>query len=345
MGRKHIKEDGRSRLSCGWLGRVCGLGLFAGICMSPLAYAQNALFAPGRLAATGGITDVDGSAGGGINPWAVIAGYGTNDQIGGSAAYTHVGLPNYGLNDFGVAIGLFDRVEISYAHQQFNLGSTGGALDGAIAGFFGAPVSALPPQLQFGNHYAFKQDIFGAKVRLFGNIVYDQNTLLPEVSVGFHFRHNENDGTIRAIGARPNGVDFYVAASKLFIDGLFNRYTFVDFTLSVTDANQDGLLGFGGLARNGNYERNYTVEPSFSIAQFITRRLAIGYEFRAMPQNQLVGYNALGNAVSKTDPWQDVFAALFINKHLSLTAAYTHLGRIASIPNQNGFYVSLTSSF
>ena len=331
------------RGGAGMVKLAIGVALSCGIVTS--AHAQNALFAPGRLAATGGITDVDGSAGGGINPWAVIAGYGTDDQIGGTVAYTHVGLANYGLNDFAAAIGLYDRVELSYAHQQFNLGSTGAALDGAIAGFFNAPVSALPPQLQFGNNYSFKQDVFGVKVRLLGNIVYDQNTLVPEVSVGFHYRHNENGGTIRAIGARPNGMDFYVAASKLFIDGLFGRYTFVDFTLDVTDANQDGLLGFGGLARDGSYQRNYTVEPAVSVAQFITRRIAVGYEFRAMPQNQLVGYNALGNAVSKTDPWQDVFAAFFINKHLSLTAAYTRLGRIASVPHQNGFYISLTGSF
>jgi hypothetical protein len=313
--------------------------------MTPRAWAQNALFAPGRLAATGGITSVDGSAGGGINPWAVIAGEETNDQIGATAAYTYVNLPNYRLHDFGAAIGLYDRLELSYAHQQLNLGSTGAALDAAIGNFFGAPVSALPAPLQFGNDYSFKQDIIGIKLRLHGHIVYDQHTLIPEISVGLRYHHNENGATIDAIGARPDGMDYYIAASKLFVDGLFGRYTFVNLTLDVTNANQDGLLGFGGVGRNGSYAHNYRLEPGISIAQFITRRVAVGYEFRSMPQNQLVGYNGLGDAVSRTDPWQDIFVAWFINRQLSVTAAYAHLGRIASLPGQNGAYVSLTAGF
>jgi hypothetical protein len=87
-------------------------------CVTPASLAA------GRLAGTGGITSVDGSAGGGINPWAVIAGQETNDQIGGTAAYTYVDLPNYGLHDFGAAIGLYDRLELSFAHQQLTLGRT-----------------------------------------------------------------------------------------------------------------------------------------------------------------------------------------------------------------------------
>jgi hypothetical protein len=313
--------------------------------MTPRVWAQNALFAAGRLAGTGGITSVDGSAGGGINPWAVIAGQETNDQIGATAAYTYLNLPNYRLHDFGAAIGLYDRIELSYAHQQLNLGNTGSALDSAIGNFFGAPVSALPAPLQFGNDYSFKQDIIGVKLRLHGHIVYDQHTLMPEISVGVRYHHNDNGATIDAIGARPDGMDYYIAASKLFIDGLFGRYTFVNLTLDVTNANQDGLLGFGGIGRSGAYVHNYSVEPGLSVAQFTTRRVAVGYEFRAMPQNQLVGYNGLGDVVSRTDPWQDIFVAWFINRNLSVTAAYAHLGHIASLPGQNGAYVSLTAGF
>lgn len=325
-------------------------GLLAGalavsLACAPGAHAQNDLFGSGRLTATGGVTAVDGSAGGGINPWAMIAGYGTNKQIGGSAFYTHIALPNYGLNAYGATLGLFDRVEISYARQGFSLGNTGAQLDNAIGGFFGAPVSALPQPLQLGGNYTFNQDILGLKARLFGDIVYDQGSLLPEVSIGMHYHHSENADTIRALGARPDGSTFYIAASKLFLDGLFGRYTFVNFDLDFTDANQNGLLGFGGIAPNGSYRDEYKVEPAFSVAQFVTRNIAIGYEFRSMPQNQLVGYNALGNAVSRTSDWQDIFVAWFPVKHVSVTAAYARLGTIASIPDQNGFYFSVNASF
>ena len=311
---------------------------------SASARAGTGILGAGRLTATGAVTAIDGSAGGGINPWAVIAGYGTNRQIGGSAFYTHLTLPNFQLNAYGAAIGLFDRVELSYARQDFSLGNTGAQLDGAIAGFFGAPVSGLPAPLQFGANDTLSQDIIGLKVRLFGNIVYDQGTLMPEVSVGVHYHQNDNPATIRALGARANGSTFYVSASKLYLDGLFGRYTFVDFNLNVTDANQNGLLGFGGLDRNGAFRDRYHLEPAFSIAQFITRTMAVGYEFRAMPQNQLVGYNALGDAVSRTSDWQDIFLAYFPAKSVSITAAYARLGAIASVPGQNGLYLSLNAS-
>lgn len=41
-----------------------------------------------RLLATGGVTQIEGAAGGGLMPWAVISGYGTDQQIGGSLFYT-----------------------------------------------------------------------------------------------------------------------------------------------------------------------------------------------------------------------------------------------------------------
>lgn len=315
----------------------------ASLACASAALADNGLFGSGRLTATGAVTAIDGSAGGGINPWAVITGYGTNRQIGGSTFYTHIALPNYQMNAYGAALGLFDRLEISYARQDFSLGNTGAQLDGAIAGFFGAPVSALPSPLQFGGNYTLSQDIIGVKLRLFGDIVYDQGTWLPEVSIGTHYHMSNNADTIRALGAHPDGSTYYLSASKLFLDGLFGRYTFVDFDLDLTDANQNGLLGFGGLTGAGGFRDRYRVEPAFSVAQFVTRTMAIGYEFRSMPQNQLVGYNALGNAVSQTSDWQDIFLAYFPVKSVSITAAYALLGTVASVPNQNGLYLSLNA--
>lgn len=41
-----------------------------------------------RLLATGGVMQIEGSAGGGAVPWALIAGLGTDTQIGGSAFCT-----------------------------------------------------------------------------------------------------------------------------------------------------------------------------------------------------------------------------------------------------------------
>ena len=132
-----------------WIALAATLAGALALGSASVAHAQSSLFGGGRLTATGGVSAVDGSAGGGINPWAMIAGYGTNRQIGGSVFYTHIALPNYGLNAYGATIGLFDRVELSYARQGFSLGNTGPQLDGAIAG---TPLDrVVQPLLRVGN--------------------------------------------------------------------------------------------------------------------------------------------------------------------------------------------------
>src|SRR5205085_9065833 len=48
------------------------------------------ILAGGRILATGGVTEMEGAGGGGIVPWALIAGYGTRDEIGATAFYTYL---------------------------------------------------------------------------------------------------------------------------------------------------------------------------------------------------------------------------------------------------------------
>ena len=59
-----------------------------------LLFVTNATFADmlpepgGRLLATGGVTQIEGTGGGGLVPWALITGYGTRDQVSATAFYT-----------------------------------------------------------------------------------------------------------------------------------------------------------------------------------------------------------------------------------------------------------------
>ena len=54
----------------------------------PIAHAQSDMTFSSKLLLTGGVTNIEGAAGGGLTPWAVIGGYGTKEQIGGNAFYT-----------------------------------------------------------------------------------------------------------------------------------------------------------------------------------------------------------------------------------------------------------------
>src|SRR6195952_621841 len=74
----------------------------------------------GKLLLTGGVTSIDGTAGGGLTPWAVIGSYATDGEIGATAFITRVTTQDYGMTTYGAAVGYKDRVEISLARQALN---------------------------------------------------------------------------------------------------------------------------------------------------------------------------------------------------------------------------------
>ena len=278
------------------------------------AFADGAAAKPssdtsGKLLLTGGVSQVEGAAGGGLTPWAVIGGYGTRDQIGANAFYTRVNLPDYHLDDAGVLIGLYDRVELSYAQQRFDTEQVGAAL-GLGAGF------------------TFKQDVIGLKVRLAGDAVLNPDSAMPQISVGLQYKKNNQGAVLDYIGAKSDsGTDFYVSATKLFLgQGLL-----LNGTLRMTKANQMGILGFGG-DKNDSYKPQF----EFSAAYLLTRKLAIGAEYRTKPDN-------LG--IAREDDWYDVFVAYAPIKNVSVTLAYADLGNIVIKDNQRGVYASLQVGF
>src|SRR4051812_22973310 len=104
---------------------LCAASLLAG---ATPALAQSDLRNGGKLVLTNGISTVEGASGGGLAPWAVIAGNETRDGVGIQAAATAAEVKSYDFRSFNVAIGIKDRVELSYARQNFNTNEIGGAL-------------------------------------------------------------------------------------------------------------------------------------------------------------------------------------------------------------------------
>ena len=277
--------------------------------IAALALPASAIAADGRLLATGGATQFEGSAGGGLVPWAVLSGYGTDEQNGGTAFLTRVETGDYSLDATGVAYTFRNRVELSYARQRFGLGELQRRL-------------ALPTG-------RFDADVIGAKVRLGGDLVY---TAMPQVSLGVQHKRQLDFAIPSAVGARDDsGTDVYLAASKLFLAGAFDRHLLVNATLRSTRANQAGLLGFGGDRKAG---RSLVLESS--VAVLLDPQWAVGVEYRQKPDN-------LGFA--REDDWKDAFVAWFPNKHVAVVAAYADLGSIATLDKQRGAYLSLQASF
>ena len=198
-----------------------------------------------------------------------------------------------------------------------------------------------------------KMDVIGAKLRLFGEAIYDSDNLIPQVAVGAFYKKNKNKALLKTLGAaEAEDWEAYIAATKIF----FPINTLVNVTARYTSANQTGLVGFGG--PDGN-EKELRWEAS--LAYLLNKRTAIGAEYAQHGSN--LGDIHLGNQDASTlagtgltpslgrtlkqkeSDWVDVFVAYFPSKNLSFTLAYAMLGDITITPDQNGFYLSAQASF
>ena len=285
-----------------WLSQLTGallLGMFT----------STALAGEGRLLATGGASSLEGAAGGGITPWAVLAGYGEKGEWGADVFATRVETADYRLDVAGMAVAYDNRIELSYARQRLDLGN--------LARNLSLPENSL------------SQDIFGLKVRLFGDLIYDQ---LPQVSLGIQHKRQKDFLIPSLVGARRDeDTEGYLSASRLILGGAFGYNLLLNGGVRYSRANELGLLGFGGDRRD---RRSLLKEGSLAV--LLNRQWAVGVEYREKPDNL--------NFAGESD-WADLFVGYFPNKHLAIVLAYARLGEIATLDNQNGAYLSVQGSF
>lgn len=208
------------------------------------------VFAEGsRVVATGGGTMIEGSAGGGIVPWAVINGYGSSDEWSATAMATGVYVDDFTLKVIGASLSFDNRFELSAARQTFDLETMGGELG---------------------------QDIFGVKYKLAGELLY---TAMPQITLGAQYKRVDDFAIPQAVGARSDwGLDVYLAASKVFFDAVAGRNLLLNGTVRATKANQTGLLGFGTQASS-----DYQFVLEASAAVLLTDNVALGIEYRQKP--------------------------------------------------------------
>ena len=264
--------------------------------------------AGGKLMLTNGVTTIEGSSGGGISTWALIAGNETVDGIGGSAHVSVILLPDYRWESHGAAIGVHDRLELSYARQNLDTRDVGATLG-------------------IGRGYTLNQDVFGAKLRVAGDAVYG-SPYLPQIAIGMQYKRSSDPQIVAAVGGRhTSGTDLYVAATKL----LLRQSILLGITIRYTKANQNGLLGFGG-----DRGANRRVQIESTLGYQISRQLVVGGEYRSKPDN-------LGFATE--NDWKTVYAAYASNKNLTATAALVDLGSITTAERQRGGFLSLQTAF
>jgi hypothetical protein len=285
------------------------LGLTFSLLMSPCAAADTG----SRIWATGGVTTIEGSAGGGLVPWALLSSYASDEEWGGTLALSRAEVDDYSLSVTGASVNWRNRIELTAARQTLDLDT----LVFTLKDGFGLEQDEL------------NQDIFGAKVRLAGDVLY---SVWGQWSAGIQYKRQRDYTVPDAIGAKDDsGTDFYLGGSKVFFAALFQRNLLVNLTARATKANQGGLLGFGG-DRNNSYE----IMAEGSIGLFLNRQWLVGTEYRQKPDNL---------SFAKEDDWWDVFVAWVPDRRLAVTAAYVNLGDVATLEDQQGLYLSVQGSF
>lgn len=273
---------------------------------APLAAAQT-LEPGGKLLLTRGITNVEGAGGGGLTPWALITGNETDRGIGASAHYSYARVADFDVESFGAAVGLYDRLELSWSQMTLDTRDAGSALG-------------------LGEGYEIGQDIWGAKLRIAGDAVYEQDSWMPQVAVGLQYKTADRGALVKALGAQEDeGIDVYASATKL----LLSESLLANATLRYTSANQTGLLGFMG-------DQNMSLQPEVSLGYMLSRKLIVGGEYRFKPDNL---------AFAQEDDYFDFFGAYALNENLTLTAGYVDLGSIATFDGQRGLYLSAQIGF
>ena len=256
-----------------------------------------------RLDWTGGVNEIEGAGGGGLVPWALITGLGTADEIGGSAFVSGAETAQFTLKVAGLAVGIHDRVELSYARQWFDIGT-------------------VVPGVTLG------QDVFGLKLKLLGDAVFDQDRWWPQLAAGVVQKATKDfAGVPAALGAaRGSGAEFYLAATKVYLGAVGGHNLLLDLTLRRSDANQYGLLGFGG-------NRAAAWRPEASAAVWLTDTLLAGGEYRA--KRGSLDSPVEGDA-------GDVFLAWQPRRSLAVVLAYVDLGPVAFQSVQRGAYLSFS---
>jgi hypothetical protein len=164
------------------------------------------------LAAQAQVTEVEGSAGGGIVPWALLS--------GGSptVSFTYVNGGEYSLTSVALQGSIAKRVELSYARQSFDTAGVG-----------------------LGH---INVDVVGAKVKL-----HDMANGWPALALGVQYKKTDAPASfLNAVGADDSDTDAYLAATKVVPAG--GKNLLLNGTLRYTRANQIGILGFGSATDN-----------------------------------------------------------------------------------------------
>jgi len=276
---------------------------------APADTAKKADPAPAAAPPPIPILNIQGTAGGAITPLAYFCNAGKKGSLGGlpTVAYSFVNIGSKELHSVAVTQTFFQRLELGFAWNNFNVGS----LYGEVRDL---GLDMGPEQI---NLYHF--NIRG--------LLIEENSFdmpLPALTAGVHIKHNTGvdkidkrlGGALTGIGLdRATGVDLTLTATKMFPTLAFGRPLILTGGMRLTRAYQIGLLGFGD-----QYEAFF----EGSVAVMPTDNLLFAYEFR-MKESP---YDKFLNLIGEEDNWHAFSLTWIVNEHFTLTGIYGNFGHV-----------------
>ena len=241
------------------------------------------------------LTNLEGVGGVAFNPLAYPAATFNKDSDQDLVAKPRIGGWHVNLNDsdidwtaIGIADTFFKRLEISYGYESVNLGSKLFTLN--------QPLPGLSQNIHKGNigtkALLLEENSFGTKI-------------VPAVSVGAIYKTTTFETSKLGKNIDKNSFDGYLVATKLIPE--LPRPLLLSAGVLSTSGQVNGILGFND-KRDTVFFGNIDVLPLDNAA--------IGFEFK-----QGAKFDTFKNA----NYW-NVHAAWFVNKNLTLIAAYVDAG-------------------
>ncbi len=241
------------------------------------------------------LVNLEGVGGVAFNPLAYPAATFSKDDGQDQVAKPRFGTWYVNLNGsdidwttIGVADTFFKRLELSYGYESVNLGPN------LLA--FNKNLNGLSQNIHKSN--------IGAKALLLEENSFGTK-FLPAVAVGAIYKTTTFDAVKLGDNVDKNGIDAYVVATKLITE--LPRPVLLSAGALSTKGQVNGILGFND-KQDTVFFGNIDVLPLDNAA--------IGFEFK-----QGAKFTTFENA----NYW-NVHAAWFVNKNLSLIAAYTDAG-------------------
>jgi len=260
--------------------------------------ALTAVLLTGSAQAGVPLVNLEGVGGVAFNPLAYPAATFSKDDKQELVAKPRFGAWYVNLNgsdidwtSIGIADTFFKRLELSYGYESVNLGSKLYTLNQNLGGTDGLSQNIHKSNIG-AKALLLEENSFGAKY-------------VPAVSVGAIYKTTTFDAAKLQNNSGKDGFDAYFVATKLITE--LPRPVLLSAGVLSTSGQVNGILGFND-KRDTIFFGNADVLPLDNVA--------IGFEYK-----QGARFDNFKNA----NYW-NVHAAWFVNKNLSLVAAYADAG-------------------